>query len=102
MKFRLYLKSFNNRQLLLTAIYLQKILNVAEGSLTSVIKLPRRTRKFCVIRSPHVDKDSREQFQITTYKCFLDITTKSFQMIDSLLRVDIPAGVYCSLSILKY
>jgi small subunit ribosomal protein S10 len=102
MKFRLYLKSFNNQLLLETSSYLKKLLELSNCPMSSIIILPHHTRKFCVIRSPHIDKDSREQFEITTYKCFLDIETVSIQMIDSLLRFDIPAGIYCSLRILAY
>lgn len=102
MKFRLYLKSFNNQQLLETGFYLKQLLKVADVPISSLIVLPHHTRKFCVIRSPHIDKDSREQFEITTYKSFLDIETNSSDMIDTLLRIDIPAGIYCSLRILTY
>jgi small subunit ribosomal protein S10 len=70
--------------------------------MSSIIILPHRTRKFCVIRSPHIDKDSREQFEITTYKHFLDIEASSPETVESLLRIDIPAGIYCSLRILSY
>lgn len=102
MKFRLHLKSFNNQLLLETSSYLKKVLESTKCPISSIIVLPHRTRKFCVIRSPHIDKDSREQFEITTYKCFLDIETTSSEMVDSLLRIDVPAGLYCSLRILTY
>ena len=57
------------------------------------IPLPTRIEKFTVNRSPHVDKKSREQFEIRTHKRLLDILEPTQQTIDSLGKLDLPAGV---------
>lgn len=100
MKFRIYLRSFNNIQLITTSQNIRKILEKENCFISSIIALPNHTRKFCVIRSPHIDKDSREQFQITTYKRFIDIETKFIENISIIFSTEIPAGVYCSFKLL--
>ena len=57
------------------------------------IPLPTRIEKFTVNRSPHIDKKSREQFEIRTHKRLLDILEPTQQTIDSLGKLDLPAGV---------
>ncbi len=57
------------------------------------IPMPTRIRKFCVIRSPHVNKDSREQFEIRTHKRVLDIDNPTPQTVDALMKLDLPSGV---------
>ena len=58
------------------------------------IPLPTKREIFTVLRSPHVDKKSREQFQIKTHKRFLDIINPTAKTIDALKKLDLPAGVY--------
>ncbi len=55
--------------------------------------LPTVKNKYCVLRSPHVDKKSREQFEIRTHKRLLDILEPTPQTIDALMKLDLPAGV---------
>jgi len=57
------------------------------------IPLPTAINKFCVLRSPHVDKKSREQFEIRTHKRLLDILEPTQQTIDALMKLDLAAGV---------
>ncbi len=57
------------------------------------IPMPTRIRKYCVIRSPHKDKDSREQFEIRTHKRVLDIDSPTPQTVDALMKLDLPSGV---------
>jgi small subunit ribosomal protein S10 len=57
------------------------------------IPLPTRIEKFTVLRSPHVDKKSREQFEIRTHKRMLDIINPTPQTIDALMKLDLAAGV---------
>ena len=57
------------------------------------IPLPTRIEKFTVLRSPHVDKKSREQFEIRTHKRLLDIINPTPQTIDALMKLDLAAGV---------
>ena len=57
------------------------------------IPLPTRINKFTVLRSPHVDKKSREQFEIRTHKRLLDILEPTAQTLDALMKLDLSAGV---------
>jgi small subunit ribosomal protein S10 len=57
------------------------------------IPLPTDINKFCVLRSPHVDKKSREQFEIRTHKRLLDILEPTQQTVDALMKLDLAAGV---------
>ncbi len=57
------------------------------------VPLPTRIEKFCVIRSPHIDKDSREQFEIRTHKRVIDILGPTNKTIDALTQLQLPSGV---------
>ena len=57
------------------------------------IPLPTKIERYCVLRSPHVDKKSREQFEIRTFKRLLDILDPTQQTVDSLMKLDLSAGV---------
>jgi small subunit ribosomal protein S10 len=57
------------------------------------IPLPTRISRYTVLRSPHVDKKSREQFEIRTHKRIIDILEPTPQTVDALMRLDLPAGV---------
>jgi small subunit ribosomal protein S10 len=57
------------------------------------IPLPTRIEKFTVLRSPHVDKKSREQFEIRTHKRLIDILEPTPQTVDALMKLDLSAGV---------
>ena len=57
------------------------------------IPLPTMKNKYCVLRSPHVDKKSREQFEIRTHKRLIDIFEPTPQTVDALMKLDLPAGV---------
>ncbi len=64
------------------------------GALTSgPVPLPTRRQIYTVLRSPHVDKKSREQFEIRVHKRLIDITQSNPQTIDALMKLDLPAGV---------
>jgi small subunit ribosomal protein S10 len=55
--------------------------------------MPTKRKLYCVLRSPHVDKDSREHFEIRVHKRIIDIYEPSSQTIDSLMKLDLPSGV---------
>ena len=57
------------------------------------IPLPTKKSRYTVLRSPHIDKKSREQFEIRTYKRVLDILEPTSQTIDALMNLDLPAGI---------
>lgn len=101
MKFRILLRSFNNELIALASEQLRSTLIKADCKLSGTIALPTRIKRFCVLRSPHVDKDSREHFELRLYKRFIDINTTSPFILDSLLKTELPSGVSCSLKILQ-
>ena len=90
---RITLKAFDHRVLDLSA---QQILDAAERTGSAVagpVPLPTSIRRFCVIRSPHVDKDSREHFETRTHRRIIDIYSPSAKTIDALMKLDLPSGV---------
>ena len=101
MKFRILLKSFDNDLINLASQQLRLTLLKTECSLKGVVALPIKIKRFCVLRSPHVDKDSREHFELRLYKRFIDLDTTSPSILDLLLKTELPAGVSCSLKILE-
>ena len=57
------------------------------------VPLPTEIRKYCVVRGPHVDKDSREHFEMRIHKRLIDIVEPTSKTVESLQRLDLPAGV---------
>jgi small subunit ribosomal protein S10 len=100
MKFRILLKSFNSNGINLACQQLRSDLLKNDCTVTGTISLPIRIKRFCVLRSPHIDKDSREHFELRLYKRFLDIQTDSPIILNSLLKTELPSGVLCSLKII--
>ena len=89
----IHLKAFDNKILDLST---EEIVNTAKRTGADVrgpIPLPTRIERFTVNRSPHVDKKSREQFEIRTFKRLLDIVSPTPQTVDSLMKLDLAAGV---------
>ena len=90
---RIRLKAFDHRVLDQSA---KEIVNTARRTGAQVrgpIPLPTRIEKFTVLRSPHIDKKSREQFEIRTHKRVLDIVDPTQQTVDALMKLDLAAGV---------
>ena len=92
-KVRIVLKSFDHRVL---DISTQQILDTAAQTGAQVagpVPMPTSKRMFTVLRSPHVNKDSREYFELRTHKRLIDILEPSSKTIDSLTSLTVPAGV---------
>ena len=90
---RIRLKAFDHRVLDQST---GEIVNTAKRSGAQVrgpIPLPNRIQKFTILRGPHVDKKSREQFEIRTHKRLLDIIDPTPQTVDALMKLDLAAGV---------
>ena len=90
---RIRLKAFDHRVLDLAT---REIANTAKRTGAQVrgpIPLPTRIERFTVNRSPHVDKKSREQFEIRTHRRLLDIVDPTPQTVDALMKLDLAAGV---------
>jgi small subunit ribosomal protein S10 len=92
-KIRIRLKAFDHRILDQSA---EQIVETAERTGAQVagpVPLPTRIQKYTVIRSPHIDKDSREQFEIRTHKRLIDILEPTGRTVDALMRLNLPSGV---------
>ena len=90
---RIRLKAYDHRVLDTSA---KEILETAKRTGADVrgpIPLPTRIEKFTVLRSPHIDKKSREQFEIRTHKRLMDIIYPTPQTVDALMKLDLAAGV---------
>jgi len=92
-KIRIKLKAFDHRILDQSADQIVEAAEQTGAKVAGPIPLPTHIKKFCVIRSPHVDKDSREQFEILTHKRRIDILEPTSKTIDALTRLNLPAGV---------
>ncbi len=92
-KIRLTLKSYDHK--LLDRAVKQIVLTVKRtgSNLVGPVPMPNRKRIFTVLRSPHVDKKSREQFELITHKRILDIVSPTEQTMDALMKLNISAGV---------
>jgi len=92
-KIRLILRSYDHR--LLDGAVKQIILTTRRtgSSILGPVPLPNKNKCFTVLRSPHVDKKSREQFSLSTHKRILDIVSPSEQTMDALMKLNISAGV---------
>ncbi len=98
-KVRIVLRAYDHKSLDRSAV---QIVETAEGTgavVAGPIPLPTRIKRFCVIRSPHVDKDSREHFEIRTHKRLIDILEPTPKTIDALTRLNLPAGVDISIKL---
>lgn len=92
-RIRLKLRSYDHR--LLDKAVKQIVLTVKRtgAQLMGPVPLPNKKRCFTVLRSPHVDKKSREQFELTTHKRILDIVAPSDKTMDALMKLNISSGV---------
>jgi small subunit ribosomal protein S10 len=92
-KIRIRLKAFDHRILDQSA---RQSVDAAERTGAQVVgpvPLPTHIEKFTVIRSPFIDKDSREQFEIRTHKRLIDVIEPGSKTVDQLMRLQLPAGV---------
>ena len=92
-KVRIILKAFDHKTLDLSTKQIVEAAERTGAQVSGPIPLPTHIRRFCVTRSPHVDKDSREHFEIRTHKRLVDIVEPTSKTIDSLTRLNLPAGV---------
>ena len=90
---RIRLKAFDHRVLDQST---REIVDTAKRTGADVhgpIPLPTRLERFTVLRGPHIDKESREQFEIRTHKRLLDIVDPTPQTVDALMKLDLASGV---------
>ena len=93
-KIRIKLKSYDHKLVDKSAEKIVKTVKSTGAVVTGPIPLPTNTKKiFTVLRSPHVNKKAREQFQLCSYKRLLDIYSSSSKTIDALMKLELPSGV---------
>jgi small subunit ribosomal protein S10 len=92
-KIRIRLKAYDHKLLDQSAEEIVETAKRTGAKVVGPIPLPTVINRYCVLRSPHVDKKSREQFEIRTHKRLLDILEPTQQTVDALMRLDLSAGV---------
>ena len=92
-KIRIRLKGYDHRLLDQSTIEIMDTAKRTGAKVSGPIPLPTRINRWTVLRSPHVDKKSREQFEIRTHKRLMDILDPTPQTVDALMKLDLAAGV---------
>ena len=92
-KIRIKLKSYSQSLMINSCNQIIDSISKTNARIVGPINFPTKKKIYCVLRSPHVDKDSREHFEIRIHSRMIDIYTLSSQAIDSLMKLNIPAGV---------
>ena len=92
-RIRIRLKAFDHWEVDQTAADIVRTAQTSGATVRGPIPLPTRRQRWTVLRSPHIDKKSREQFEMRTHKRLIDIIDSRPQTIDALTKLDLPAGV---------
>ena len=92
-KIRIKLKGFDHQLLDASTREIVETAKQTGADISGPIPLPTKKSRFTVLRSPHVDKKSREQFEIRTHKRLVDIIEPTKQTLDALMKLDLAAGV---------
>ena len=92
-KIRIRLKAYDHRLLDQSTSEIVDTAKRTGANVAGPIPLPTRVNRYTVLRSPHVDKKSREQFEIRTHKRLLDILEPTQQTLEALMKLDLSAGV---------
>ncbi len=92
-KIRIRMESYDHRNLDLSAADIVETAKRTGAKVSGPIPLPTRIERFTVLRSPHVDKKSREQFEIRTHKRLIDIVEPTGKTVDALNKLNMPAGI---------
>ncbi|NLP43906.1 MAG: 30S ribosomal protein S10 [Peptococcaceae bacterium] len=92
-KIRIRLKAFDHKTLDQSAERIVETAKRTGASVSGPIPLPTERNVYTILRSPHVNKDSREQFEMRTHKRLIDILDPTSKTVDALMRLDLPSGV---------
>lgn len=92
-KIRIKLRAFDHKLLDQSAERIVETAKKTGASVSGPVPLPTEKSIYTILRSPHVNKDSREQFEMRTHKRLIDILNASPKTVDSLMRLDLPTGV---------
>ena len=101
-KIRIILKAFDSRVLDYSVASILETVKRTGAEIAGPIPLPTRINRFTVLRSPHIDKKSREQFEIRTHKRLIDILEPNNQTGDSLMKLDLPTGVDVKIKLMDW
>jgi small subunit ribosomal protein S10 len=92
-KIRIKLQSYDHNLVDKSAEKIVKTVKATGAVVSGPIPLPTHKRIYTVLRSPHVNKKAREQFELSAYKRLLDIYSSSAKTVDALMRLELPSGV---------
>lgn len=92
-KIRIRLKAFDHKTLDQSAERIVETAKRTGAGVNGPIPLPTEKNVYTILRSPHVNKDSREQFEMRTHKRLIDIIDPTSKTVDALMRLDLPSGV---------
>ena len=98
-KIRIKLKSYDHNLVDKSSEKIVRAVKTTGAVVSGPIPLPTEKEIFTVLRSPHVNKKSREQFQLCTYKRLVDIYSNSTKTVDALMKLDLAAGVEVQISL---
>ncbi|MFQ5957073.1 MAG: 30S ribosomal protein S10 [Candidatus Brocadiales bacterium] len=92
-KIRIRMEAYDQRVLDQAAADIVETAKITGAKVSGPVPLPTRIERYTVLRSPHVDKKSREQFEIRTHKRLIDISEPTAKTVDALNRLNMPAGI---------
>ena len=92
-KIRIKLKAFDHRVLDASATQIADTAQRTGARVSGPVPLPTEVNRYCVLTSPHVDKDARDQYEIRTHKRLIDITNSTPKTVEALMGLELPAGV---------
>ncbi len=98
-RIRIKLKAYDHKLLDQSAAEIIETARKTGARVAGPIPLPTKIHKYCVLRSPHVNKKSREQFEIRVHKRLLDILEPTQQTVDALMKLDLSAGVHVEIKL---
>ncbi|MER3397107.1 MAG: 30S ribosomal protein S10 [Chloroflexota bacterium] len=98
-RIRIRLKAFDHKLVDQSAAQIVETAEKTGATVAGPIPLPTKIERITVIRSPHIDKDSREQFEIRTHKRLIDILDPTPKTVDALMKLNLPAGVEIELKL---
>src|SRR6266700_8420626 len=92
-KIRIRLRSYDHRMLDDSLVKIVDVVKRTGAVLVGPVLLPTNIKKYTVLRSPHVDKKSREQFEMRIHKRLIELNSTTSKTVDELMKLDLPAGV---------
>jgi small subunit ribosomal protein S10 len=102
MKLRISLKTYNKGLLYIAISHVYAISLQLSVNSTKPVFLPKKIKQFCILRSPHINKDAREQFEIRSFKAFVDLDLDSnvVHVLSRLINFNLPASIRPKVTIL--